>query len=225
MRSAMSWALALGVALAAAGTAPTQGRGGFGGMFGAGGAATLLTNPGVQAELKLTDEQKDKLREFAQQQQAKMRERMQEVFQNIGAGGDPQEMMGKVQEEMQKFSAGVMKDVAPLLKPEQLKRLKEIDLQQTGVQALASNDELQKALKLTNDQKDKVRKLVGDMRQDVMELFQGGFGNPDTQQKVQTLQKDYAKKAEGVLNEEQRKTYKDLLGKPFEVPAAGRRGG
>jgi len=210
MRGATTWLVVVGVILAAAGTASAQGR--------RGGGPMMLGNPAVQEELKLTAEQKDKVQKFMEDFQPKMQERMQSVFQN--AGGD----FEKMTEEMQKINADALKEVTPLLKPEQLARFKQILLQQTGAQAFVSNPELQAALKLTNDQKDKFKKLTAEQREKTMELVQGGFG-PDTQQKMQALQKDYAKKAEEMLTADQRKTYQDLLGKPFEMPAQGRRGG
>src|SRR4051812_45836141 len=70
------------VALASAAmTQPPQGGrrgggGGFGGMGGniRGGGMVLATNPSVQEELKLTDAQKDKLKEAQKTQGEKMRE-------------------------------------------------------------------------------------------------------------------------------------------------------
>jgi Spy/CpxP family protein refolding chaperone len=207
MRNVMTWAVAVGLILAAAGTAAAQGRGG-GFMMGGPG---LLMSPQVQEELKLTDDQKEKAREFGE----KLREKMQGVFQD--AQGDFQRM----QTEMQKINAAGMKDVAAFLKPEQVKRLKGISWQQAGLNALANDEDLQKELKVTADQKEKLKKLAADQRKDMMELFQGG--QPD-REKMQALRKDYNDKAQAALTEDQRKTYKDLLGKPIEL-RFGRRGG
>src|SRR6516162_11067248 len=72
------------------------GGGGFGGgMFG--GGAMLLGNEDVQKDVKITDEQKTKIKEFNDKQAAARREA-------FGGGGQPdrekmQEMMTKMREE------------------------------------------------------------------------------------------------------------------------------
>jgi hypothetical protein len=213
MRSMMALALAVGVVLALTSTASAQGRGrgGFGGP-------SLLGIAQVQDELKLTDKQKEEVQAFLE----KHGERARGAFQEIQ--GD----FSKFGQVMQKVNAEGMKEAAKFLKPEQLARLKGLNWQQAGVTALGNDDELQKELKVTADQKEKLKKLADDLQRDRMELFQGGgFGDPETQKKSQALAKDYATKAEQTLNDGQRKTYKDLLGKPFEFPTfgRGRRGG
>lgn len=52
-----------------------------------------VTRPDVAKELNLTDDQKSKIRDIQQAQQEKMRE----IFQNAGQGGDRQAMMEQVQ--------------------------------------------------------------------------------------------------------------------------------
>jgi hypothetical protein len=237
MRNALTWVLAIGAVLAATGPASAQGRRGLGGMFGGGmlggaaGGIQLLSNASVQEELKLTDEQKDKLRNFAQLQQAKVQERIQQVMQDLAGGGDFQTIGAKIREEMTKFNAEAMKEVAPILKAEQLKRFKEIDLQQSGFQAFTTNDEVQKSLKLTDEQKTKYKKLADELQQDVTDLMQGAFGggrgfgnNPEMQQKLQALNKQYNDKAKEMLTADQRKTYQDMLGKAFELRTPQRGG-
>ncbi len=199
MRSVMTWAVALGVVLATTELVSAQGRG----MMGGPG---LLLNPGVQEELKLTDEQKEKARTFAE----KFGEKVREAFQN--AQGDFQ----KLQTEIQKLSTTGLKDAAEFLKPEQVARLKQISRQQAGLNALANDEELQKELKLNDEQKEKIKKLADEQREKVMELFQAG-GGPETREKMQALRKEYNGKVQDVLTGEQTKAYKELLGKPYEV--------
>jgi Spy/CpxP family protein refolding chaperone len=217
MRNVITWALAVGVAVAVTTTASAQQRQGRGGMFGRGGmsAAMLLGNEGVQKELKLTDEQKEKAREFAQAQGEKMRE----AFQN--AQGDPE----KMQEARKAMTEAGDKFVKETLKPEQQKRLKQIQYQADVLQTLSANEEVQKTLKLTDEQKEKLKTLADDLRKDRQELFQGG-GGPEMMQKMQALTKDYTTKAQAVLTDAQKKEWKDLTGDPFELQMQfGRRRG
>jgi hypothetical protein len=208
MRGMMRLAV-VGVALAAAGVALAQGRGGFGMFAGPG----MLAIPPVQDELKLTDDQKEKAREFAQ----KLREKGQAVRE------EHQGDFPKIRAEMQKVNAAALKEAAGFLKVDQVKRLKQIIWQQSGVNALATDEELQKELKVTSEQKEKLTKLTAELGEKSMEAFQGGPG-PETMQKVQALGKEYLDKATAMLTEDQRKSYKELLGKQFDMPPFGRGG-
>jgi uncharacterized protein YukE len=236
MRSTWTWVAALAVALVVADSASAQegkqrrrgqgqgqgqgrGRGQFGGgmMGGGGGLALLLANEGVQKELKLTDEQTEKVKEFGQSQMEKLRE----AFGGGGGRPDFEKMR-----EMQKASTGAAeKLVKETLKPEQQKRLKQIQLQQGGLMAFAT-EEVQKGLKLTDDQKEKLKTLGADMQKDMQELRQGGGGfSPETMQKTRALTKEYMDKAMETLTDDQKKAWKDLTGEPFTVQMQRRRPG
>ncbi|MFO0810383.1 MAG: hypothetical protein U0746_17300 [Gemmataceae bacterium] len=201
MRIAMTWA-AVAVILASAGSAAAQGRGGLGRF----GGPALVINESVQTELKMTDEQKKKAEEFG----SKFFDKMRELFQ------DSQGDFEKMQKEMVKANAAGMKEVGSFLKDDQTKRLKQISWQISGINALATDEELQKEIKLTGESKDKVKKLADELRQKTTELLQEGF-SPDTQKKMQELRKDYGTKATDALNADQKKAYKETLGKSFEV--------
>ena len=204
----MRWLMTLSLAvLFAAGTLaqPPGGGRGFGMMMG--GGAMLLANKSVQTELKLNDEQKDKITKYADEAQKKMGE----LFQS-GDREKIQEAMKEMREEVQKFTKET-------LNPDQQKRLAQITLQQGGIMAAVASEETSKKLNLTSEQKDKIKKVGEEMRADMQELFQGG-GNPrdpETQKKVQELRKEGAKKAMEVLNDEQKKTWEEMTGKPFEI--------
>jgi Spy/CpxP family protein refolding chaperone len=217
MRNVITWALAVGVAVAVTATASAQQRQGRGfGMFGRGGmsGAMLLGNEGVQKELKLTDDQKTKVQEFAQAQREKMGEAMRE------AQGDPD----KMRQLMKEATEAGDKFVKETLKPEQQKRLKQIEYQNNVLPTLSANEEVQKTLKLTDEQKEKLKTLADDLNKDRRELFQAGPG-PETMQKMQALTKDYTTKAQAVLTDAQKKEWKELTGEPFEVRFQRRGGG
>src|SRR5262249_55095178 len=121
MRGMMRTALAFGLVALAAGTASAQGGRGFGGMMGGGGLGQLLANPGVQKELKLTDDQVGKAEKIAEAQREKMRERFQSA--GGGQGGDPAAARARMQAMMKEANAEVKKEADAFLKPEQMKRL------------------------------------------------------------------------------------------------------
>ena len=122
MRTASKWVLVTAVALSLAGMSSAQNPGGRGGQRGQGrgfgmggggaGVAALLNNEGVQKELKLTDEQKTKAKEFATAQQEKMRDAFQ--------GGQPDRE--KMQEMMKESNAAGEKFAKDTLNADQQKR-------------------------------------------------------------------------------------------------------
>jgi hypothetical protein len=249
MRSFAKWMLVVGLVAVMAGPSLAQeqkgrqGRGkggggqgqGRGGMFG-GRGGFLLAIPAVQDEIKATDDQKEKIRELV----TKQGEAMRDLF----SGGAPdQEKMAELRKKNTEEQAKFAKET---LKPDQLKRFNQIKNQQEGILAL-KEPEVQTTLKLTADQKEKISALAEDYQKDMRELAPMGFGGggggrrqgkagggggggnfQETQQKINTLRKDFLTKGEKVLTDSQQKQWKDeLLGKPFEMPAfgGGRRGG
>jgi hypothetical protein len=181
-----------------------------GGMGKGGGAAFLLMNKSVQEEIKLTEDQVKTIGE-AQAKQREMFGKFKDMTQE-----EKQDAFKKLGEETDKF----VKD----LKPEQSKRLREIQLQQVGPQVFA-NEDMQKAVGLTEadvkkvaltaDQKDKFKDLGEAMMADMKELPKGF--DADTQKKRQALTKEYKDKAIAVLTSEQRKVWEEMAGKPFEI--------
>ena len=138
--------------------------GGFGG-FGFGGgrmsAGQLLQNEGVQKDLKLTEDQIAKVKEVGQ----KVREKYTDDFQKL-RDLDQQERREKMTELMKKVGEDTDKELAGVLKPEQDKRLKQIQRQTEGVQAFQEPD-VQKALKLTDEQKDSLKTIAEDSQKDL----------------------------------------------------------
>jgi Spy/CpxP family protein refolding chaperone len=229
MRTVSKWVLVATVALCVAGSAMAQGggggggrggqgrggqggqgRGGFGGgMMGGATVAALLNLDGVQKELKVTDEQKTKIKEFSDAQRAKM----QEAF----SGGAPdQEKMAEMRKAATEAGDKFVKDT---LNADQQKRIKQLLYQAMGIRAF-SNDDVVKTLSLTDDQKGKVKTLSDEMRKDQQELMQdlrgGGDAATEARKKMTTLGKEYLAKAADVLTPDQRKQWKEMTGDPVD---------
>lgn len=182
-------------------------RGGFGGpggMFGRGGGMMLLMNKSVQEELKVDDDQAQKIDDLM----AKNRETMQ--------GLSPEER----REKMASIQAETNKAVEGILKPEQVTRLHEIQNQVGGANAMLSERNAEK-LKLTDDQKTKIQDVLASSREKMQGLFgQGGGGQgnfEEARKKIQDLQAETKKEAVAVLTDDQKKTWDELSGKPFEI--------
>jgi Spy/CpxP family protein refolding chaperone len=223
--------LALGLVALLAAPAQTQaqqrkgaGRGGFGGpggFGGGGGGVMLLTNKSVQQELKVSDDQASKLDALAQE----LREKQGEQFRKLQ--DVPQDERGaKMRELNQAIAADVRKGVGEILKPAQVKRFDQVQLQQIGVLGVGQMPRIQESLKLTDEQKSKLGTIQEEQRAAVGEIMQGGgFNNPETRQKMADLRTKSNEKAMAVLTDSQKTTWNELIGEPFEIRLEGGPGG
>jgi Spy/CpxP family protein refolding chaperone len=209
-------------------TALAQRGGGFGGgMFG--GPLALLRSKSVQSDLNMTEEQVSKLKDVA----GSMREKMQEKFKDIPRD----QFREKIGEVMAEVNKETYKEIGTVLKPEQVKRLKQIEVQAAGARAFTMPD-VQSALKLTADQKDKIKDVeqaAGKEMRDLRDEYGLGFGRggkgggkgkrtrPDAekmkeyQKKAEAISKDTTSKVMATLTDEQKKEWQTLTGKPFDV--------
>jgi hypothetical protein len=202
-----------GLSLVALVASPAFAQGGRGfGMGGGGGYGMLIGNEGVQKELKLDDTQLEKAKEFAE----KAREKMTELRSKL-EGLEGEERRTKQQEITKEMNQEAMKAFGDFLKPEQIKRLKQISLHQRGVMAFA-DPEVAKKLNLTDAQKSDIQAIgqemqsqMGDLRQQFQDDREGAM------KKMAELRKETLEKATAKLNDEQQKTWKELAGAPFTV--------
>ena len=199
------------------------GRGGFGGMFGGNLGVMIPFNQQLQEELKVDQEQLKKLNAAF----AKVREDMQDEMGQLFSPETSAEDRAAIQKKMTEANTKALNSV---LKPEQLKRLKQIETQRAGIDAYTKED-VQKALKLSDDQKDKIASIVKEYQKDLRELYpegRGGFGrgfDPETQRKQQGLQKEAMSAIQKTLSDDQKTAFKDLTGEPFELQFGFGRGG
>jgi Spy/CpxP family protein refolding chaperone len=198
------------VVLMAAPALAQQGRGGFGGGMGGGGM--LLTNKSVHAEIKATEEQVSKLTTFAEEFRGKQREAMQGL-QDLSQ----EDRQAKMRDVMTKSQTEMNAALAGILKPEQVTRFHEIQLQQGGAQALLT-PKVAEDLKLTDEQKTKVREINQEAGAQMREIFQGAADDREgAMKKMTALRKETTGKALKVLTDKQKTSYDKLLGKPFEI--------
>jgi len=191
-------------------------QGGKGGLSG-----QVLTNAALQEELKITEEQKTKLKAAAEKAGAGIKEAFKD------AGGD-KEKMTALFAKMQEDNAKAVNEV---LTADQKARLKQVERQVSGVRAFG-NDEMVADLKLEDGQKTKIKGIVDEYSKDVREL--GGFGGfgktvdkekqAEAAKKREKLEKGAIADIDEVLNDSQRKTWKDLSGPPVADIAKVRAG-
>ncbi len=187
-------------------------RGGFGGgMFG-NNNLMLLTNPSVQKELDIVDSQMKDLEDL----QADIRSTMTELFEEMrgGDGGDRQQMFEKMRTKMEGKMKDMEADLGEILAPDQLRRLKQLGIQQqsrgrggagTG---LLDNDQLKKDLGITEDQEAKMREEAEKAQEEL-------------RKETAKLQQKALDRVLSVLSAEQRSQYKEMVGDPFDFGAGG----
>jgi hypothetical protein len=202
-----------------------QAQPGFGFGFG-GGPSALITQKAVQEDLKLSEEQITKLKDWSKDFRAKR----DEIFKEKGIdtkdfkAGFTEEGKAKRAEANALVNKEAYKQLADILKKEQIERLKQIERQQLGVNAF-SNADVVEALKLNDSQKTTVKGVTSDFtkeRQDVFaEAFKDkkGFGkvDPEVTKKVSKLEKEAISKIVDVLTEGQKKSWKELIGAEFDL--------
>jgi hypothetical protein len=168
----------------------------------------------VQEELALSDEQKEKL---TKQLEATVQEAMQ-FFQQL-EGKKPEEREKELHTYRQNAQEKLAVFLKDALKPKQLERLRQLELQVEGPFALGRPDVL-KELKLTDEQRKQFMALVQEMQQKIEPLIKEAQtkGNPEEiRPKALKIRKEYAGKIEALLTEAQKKQWQDMLGKPFAL--------
>jgi Spy/CpxP family protein refolding chaperone len=178
-----------------------QRGGGFGG-FG-GDPIYLLGQKSVQEELKLTDEQIKKAKELS--------DKRSEAFQGLRDLSREEQ-----QKKRQEIAKANNKALAEILKPEQLKRVKQIALQQRitfGLAFVVSDEETASALRITDEQKEKIREIRMKGFEELRAL--GQERDEETNKKRQELMKATNEKVAGVLTAEQKTKLKEMQGAPF----------
>jgi hypothetical protein len=183
---------------------------------GFGGQGMLIGNKAVQKELKLTEDQVKKIEENSKKLAPK-RQEAGEAFK----GGDKE----KAQEIQKEIATETEKFIKETLNADQQKRLKQIQRQQMRAAAF-SDEETAKELKLTDEQKDGIKKINEDMRAEIREAFQGvDFQDQEARQaaqkKIQGIQKEAMDKITKMLTPDQKKTWRELTGEPFDLPPGG----
>ncbi len=212
MRSMLRGVVGVGLVALLSGPALAQGGGRGFGMMGGGGVGMLIGNESVQKELKLDDTQVTKAKEVADKNREKMmaaREQSKEL--------DQDERRKKMTELNKEVTESTLKAVGEFLKPEQVTRLKQISCQTRGANAF-SDHEIATKLNITDAQKEEIKSIVDDSNAAMRELFQGFQDDREgTMKKIAEHRKEALSKVVAKLNDEQQKTWKEMIGAPFEL--------
>jgi len=200
---------------------------GGGGGRGQDTVMLVLTNAALQEEVKVTDAQKEKFKSITEKQ-TEMFKKAGEGFKDkfTDAKGDKdkfREIMAEFTKETSKVTAEVHKLVEAELTADQKKRLKQIAVQQMGVNAFADPDakmgtgmfsvgfsdsqkaiikEVADTLKPTDSQKSKIKALVDEYGKDRDSIRKDIFGDAKGKGAFdQEKQKDFATKSGKLASE------------------------
>ena len=122
-------------------------------------------------------------------------------------------------DQMEKLPAEVLIAIGKVLNEKQLKRFKEIELQQRGNNAF-KDDAVQKNLKMTAEQKKSIESIIADSNKERTEAFKGaagGGGFKGIQEKLDTIQKESREKIYTLLSKDQRKAWREMIGEEFKL--------
>jgi hypothetical protein len=214
MRTLQSMVLALGVAVWLSNPGLSQGiraqrdlePGGRGT-----GNLNLVQNEELQKELKLTPEQLAKIRQIPLLIKEKLKDQFAEMEKLEG-----KERREKSRELRKVYAEEFPKHLARILTANQQKRMKQIFLQQGGVQAFTDPD-VENELRLTPKQKEAFKEIALKTNKDAMKIYLDEQDDAAASAKVAVMQKENMAQALAMLSDEQKVKWKELLGQPFEA--------
>jgi hypothetical protein len=217
MRSLCKFGLVLGLAALVATPALAQRPGGGGGrgfqmsvsqLFG-----MVAQNEDLAKELKIDKDQGDKIKDAL----TKFRDDHKDDYAKLRDMNTKQEDRDALRKTLSEGTEKILKDI---VKDDQMKRAKQIVIQAKGLQAF-TDDDVVKALKLTDEQKDDIKKLSEDTQKDIQDLFKDvGMDMTKRQEaftKMTSIRKDATEKAVKMLKDDQKKAWKELTGDAFEL--------
>jgi hypothetical protein len=178
--------------------------------------SVLVFRAKVQEDLKLTNEQKEKLEQHLQE----LFPDAMQFFQKLDGltQGDREKEFHAYRPKVQEKLAAVLKET---LKKDQRTRLRQLELQQEGAFALwHGDDSIRKDLKITDEQRKQFMPVVQDMQKKIVPLIKEAESGGDPQEiwpKIMKIRKEHEGKLEALLTDTQKKQWKEMLGTPLNL--------
>jgi hypothetical protein len=194
----------------------------------------LLSNKSVQEELKLTDEQEDKLKNVRAKLGEKLEKLVAEFDKNKLQKRNPEEWDKNALEIMDSMMKESNEAATDILLPDQAKRFQQIEWQDSGL-IVFKNADIQTGLQLGKDQKNKIDMTLEEYFKQLQELIspknlkelnleesrlsEGALLKKleERHLELEALVKDAEKNLHGVLTKDQETAFKALLGPPFKI--------
>ena len=178
------------------------------------GTPFLAFHDKVQAELKLTVNQKTKLDQ-------RLQDTVQETvhfFQKISAGS-PEEREKELRDHKKKAQEHLSAFLNGILDEGQSRRLRQVMLQREGLLALGDQG-VAREIGFTNRQGQQFVEVVRDLQRQVETLVkqaQTTGNSAEIRPKVMKIRKEHELKLEDLLTDEQKKQWREMLGKPLNL--------
>jgi Spy/CpxP family protein refolding chaperone len=176
----------------------------------------VLLRDAVRDELKLSDEQKEKLEEYFREQLPDI----MQFFQSLD-GLDHEEREPKLKAFRQKAQEKLSSVLKATLKEDQSKRLHQVELQQEGAFVLIHGEpRIAKDLKITDAQRKQFVAVVQDLQKKVQPLIkeaESGGDHEEIRSKIMKIKKEHENQIEALLTDTQKKQWNELLGKPLAL--------
>ena len=170
-----------------------------------------LNNPQIQEEIRLTDDQWDRIK----QAQEEMSHKVQELYQSRELNkGDVQKRQQAYRERIQALSDEAENKSRAILSKEQTVRLKQIIRQMQmrwgsqGIAGVLLEKDVVTGLELTEEQRQELRRKQAEIQQESVRK---------TREFYRRLQDEAREKLFGVLTADQRQKLETLLGPKFEI--------
>ena len=178
------------------------------------GARFVIFRGKVQDELELSGNQKTKLQE-------RLKTTMMETqaFFQKAQDLEPEERGKRMQEFRMKANEQLDAFLKKTLKDDQLKRLRELEMQREGPFAVMQ-PAVGKELEIMDEQRQQFMTVIRELQKKVeplMKEMQSGGDPANIAPKIHELRRQHAIWLEALLNETQRARWKKMLGKPFEL--------
>jgi len=170
--------------------------------------ATIATLDEVQAELKLSDDQKTEI--------ATINDDLRSDMRDLFSDGGPPDM-----DELQKLNQEATAKVDKALDAAQVKRLQEITIQVNGASAL-NDPAVREQLHFTDEQTTKYEE-ARDANRDAMQGM-GDLSREERQAKFEELRKTADDRLLAVLTPEQKTEFDAMKGAPLEIDLSQLRG-
>jgi hypothetical protein len=169
----------------------------------------------VQDELRLSDKQKQKLKEkFAPHVQATT-----QLFEKV-KDLQPEDRERELHQHRQKSAEKLSVELTGILNADQQSRFFQLNLQRAGAFALLGQNEAFIELNITDEQRSEFISVLQSMQETIRTLLSEAQsrGNPqDVGPKVTQIRKEHEGKIQAILTPRQKKQWQALLGKPFDL--------
>lgn len=180
-------------------------------------ALALLTNRSVQEELRISEDQKKKIDAASRKLNDMRQEKMKEAGITLKNILQKRAEMDRITKALNAEADRILSSV---LDDKQTARFKQIRLQQRGLRAFTT-EEVETALKLSDDQKKKIKDTIEGLNKEFEEARKEAGMDLAKLTELFARHREKSKEALGkvaaTLTMEQKKTWKEMSGEPFEI--------